>query len=161
MSVFQGFMRIAPFVSLALLGGCATVTRGTTSEVQIQSEPSGAAVETSLNHKCTAPCTIKINRKEEFSVTFRLAGYEEQSIFVKTRVAGAGAAGLAGNVLIGGIVGIGVDAATGAILEHVPNPVVATMVRIGPAPKGKQKAAPKVKAAPPPKAEKPKPDRES
>ncbi|MGO4571063.1 hypothetical protein [Microvirga sp. 2TAF3] len=46
---------------------------------------------------------------------------------IQTRVAGAGAAGFAGNVLIGGIVGMGVDAATGSTLEHYPNPVTASL----------------------------------
>ncbi|WP_246529545.1 hypothetical protein [Microvirga zambiensis] len=46
---------------------------------------------------------------------------------VQTRVAGSGAAGFAGNVLIGGLVGMGVDAATGATLEHFPNPVNASL----------------------------------
>ena len=46
---------------------------------------------------------------------------------VGTRVAGAGAAGFAGNVLVGGVVGMAVDAATGATLEHYPNPVMLTL----------------------------------
>lgn len=46
---------------------------------------------------------------------------------MKTNLAGSGAAGFAGNVLLGGVVGMGVDAATGATLEHTPNPVNATL----------------------------------
>jgi hypothetical protein len=161
MSSIRCFVRVFPFLSVAVLGGCATVTRGTTSEVKFESTPSGAAVQTSLNHQCTTPCTIKINRKDEFSATFKLDGYEEQTIPVVVQMAGAGAAGLAGNVLIGGVIGIGVDAATGATLEHVPNPVVVTLTKLGPAPKispkGKQKVLPKAV----PKVEQPKPDGES
>ena len=44
-----------------------------------------------------------------------------------TRVAGGGAAGFAGNILLGGVIGMGVDAASGATLEHHPNPVVAVL----------------------------------
>jgi len=47
---------------------------------------------------------------------------------VTTRIAGAGAAGFAGNILIGGVVGMAVDAASGATLEHYPNPVMMKMV---------------------------------
>jgi hypothetical protein len=50
---------------------------------------------------------------------------------VATRVAGAGAAGFAGNVLVGGLVGMGVDAATGSTLEHYPNPVSVILERAG------------------------------
>ncbi len=152
-------------VSVMVLGACATVTRGTTSEVQIQSEPSGAAVVTSLNHQCTTPCTIKVNRKEEFSITFRLEGYEDQTVEVKTQLAMTGAAGLAGNALIGGVIGGGVDIVTGSGLEHIPNPVVATLKKLGPlpktAPKGKQKAPPKLAPVPAPADEVPKPEGES
>ncbi|MDP2581055.1 hypothetical protein Q8W37_14030 [Shimia thalassica] len=42
---------------------------------------------------------------------------------------GSGGAALAGNILVGGIVGIGVDAATGSTLDHVPNPVIADFGR--------------------------------
>jgi uncharacterized protein YcfL len=109
------------------LAGCATVTRGTTNQMQIVSEPTGVTARTSLGHQCSTPCTLQVNRKDEFSVTFNMPGYEEQIVVVKTQLAGAGAAGFAGNVLVGGIVGMGVDAATGSTLEHVPNPVSVVM----------------------------------
>ncbi|GJD83932.1 hypothetical protein [Methylobacterium haplocladii] len=35
---------------------------------------------------------------------------------------------MAGNILLGGVVGIGVDAVTGAAFDHFPNPVSATLV---------------------------------
>ncbi|MBY0611760.1 MAG: translation initiation factor 2 [Beijerinckiaceae bacterium] len=123
------------------LGGCATVTRSTVNQIQITSEPSGAAVRTSLSQSCQTPCTLTVNRKDEFTVSFHLDGYRDQDIAVKTQIASAGAAGFAGNVIAGGIVGMGVDAVTGATLEQVPNPVHAIMQRIGPEPK--VKAAPK------------------
>lgn len=150
----------APVLVAGLLGGCATVTRGTTSEVQIQSEPSGASVTTSLNHTCTSPCTIKVNRKEEFTITFRMEGFKEQQVFVKTILSPDGIAGAAGNVLIGGVIGLGVDAATGSTLMHTPNPVKVILERSGPppkAPKGKKKAV----LAPAPVEAEPKPADES
>lgn len=112
------------------LTACATVTRGTTNQVQITSEPAGAAARTSLGHSCMTPCTLQIDRKTAFTVTYAMTGYAEQSIVVNTQLAGAGAAGFAGNVLVGGIVGMGVDAATGATLEHVPNPVHAILQKV-------------------------------
>lgn len=121
--------------ALVALAGCATVTRGTTNQVQITSEPSGAMVRTSLNHNCSTPCTLTIDRKAEFSVVFSKEGFAEQVIEVKSQLAGAGAAGFAGNVIAGGIVGMGVDAATGSTLEHVPNPVHAILQKSAPAPR--------------------------
>lgn len=69
-----------------------------------------------------------MNRKSEFVVSFSKGGYEDMQVPVSTRIAGAGAAGFAGNVLIGGVIGMGVDAATGSTLEHYPNPVLASLV---------------------------------
>ena len=136
----------------ATCGGCASVTRGTTDQVQILSEPEGAEARTSMGHTCTTPCTLQFSRKDEFIVTASKPGYHTVEMPVSTRVAGAGAAGFAGNVLLGGVIGMAVDAASGATLEHYPNPVMLNMVplRRGEAPKVIQQAPPAV--APPPAA---------
>jgi hypothetical protein len=107
----------------ALSAGCATVTRGTDSTVGFDSRPSQAEVRTSNGLGCVTPCSLVVKRNEEFVATFSKPGYRSQQVEVKTQLAGAGAAGLAGNILIGGLVGIGVDAVTGAANEHTPNPV--------------------------------------
>ena len=112
----------------ALLGGCATVTRGTTGQVTVNSEPTGAEAISSTGLICPmTPCTWEISRKSEFAVTFKKQGYQTQQVQVGTKLAGGGATGFAGNVLIGGIVGMGVDAASGATMEHYPNPVFVTL----------------------------------
>lgn len=128
----------------ALVAGCASVTRGMTNQVQINSDPPEAQAKTSMGHVCTTPCTLQFNRKDEFSVLISKPGYHTAEIAVKTRIAGEGAAGFAGNVIVGGVVGMGVDAATGATLEHYPNPVTAKLV---PLKKGEQPSV--IKIAPP------------
>lgn len=115
-------------VAVSLLTGCATVTRGMSEQVTFTSEPSGASVRTSTGLQCSAtPCTFDISRKSEFIATFTMPGYKSQEVAVKTELAGNGAAGFAGNVLIGGVVGMGTDAVTGATQDHKPNPVHAVM----------------------------------
>jgi hypothetical protein len=118
----MGRVFLAGAAALALTG-CATITRGTTEQLQIQSTPTEARATTSLGQSCVTPCTIQVSRKDEFTVSFQKDGYEPQQVEVKTQIAGTGAAGFAGNVLFGGIVGMGADVATGATLNHVPNPV--------------------------------------
>jgi len=118
----------AALVSALCVAGCATVTRGTSEAMQITSEPSGAQASTSTGFSCTTPCTLTVNRKDEFVVKFEEPGYRPQEIPVKTQIAGSGAAGFAGNIVAGGIVGMVADAATGATLEHVPNPIHADLV---------------------------------
>ncbi len=105
------------------LGACATVTRGSNDAWQITSEPSGAKVETSNGHQRPAtPCAIKMSRKSEFTATITKPGFKPATVTVTHKTSGAGAAGVAGNVLVGGLIGIGVDAVTGASQDLVPNP---------------------------------------
>jgi hypothetical protein len=125
-------MKVLILCAAALtLAGCATVTRGTTNQIQINSSPSGADVRLSTGMTCTTPCTLSVSRKDEFTVVISKPGYVTQSIPVRTQLAGAGAAGFAGNVLVGGVIGMGVDAATGSTLEHVPNPIDVTLTPVG------------------------------
>ena len=113
--------------------GCATATRGTTEPVTINYAPQNARVVTSLKHTCRAsPCVVEVARKKPFTVTASAPGYRTQSVAVRTRVSKKGGAALAGNVLVGGVIGVGVDAATGAGLDHYPNPVNIDLKRSGP-----------------------------
>lgn len=123
---------VAGVLAIAL-SGCATITRGTSDQVELQSEPAEARATTSLGQSCQTPCTITVSRKDEFSVNFAKEGYQPQQVNVRTQVAGAGAAGMAGNILFGGIIGAGTDYVTGAALEHVPNPVKVDLVPNAPA----------------------------
>jgi len=125
MTFFRTRVLRALFISAGVLslGACATVTRGSTDAWEITSEPSGAKVETSNGHQCSAtPCAIKMSRKSEFVATITKPGYKPATVTVTHKTSGAGAAGIAGNVLVGGIIGIGVDAVTGASQDLVPNP---------------------------------------
>lgn len=107
------------------LQGCATVTRGTTEAFVVETDPAGARVETSNGMFCQmTPCSMKMKHKAEFDVTITLDGYHEHVSQVTHQMSGAGGAGLAGNVLVGGLIGRGVDAYTGSSQELVPNPLV-------------------------------------
>lgn len=61
-------------------------------------------------------------RKSEFIATLSMPGYEPATITVTNKVATAGGVAMAGNVLVGGLIGAGVDAGTGAMLDLTPNP---------------------------------------
>lgn len=108
--------------ALVALPGCATITRGTTETLSIQSEPPGASVELSNGQTCRTPCSLEVKRKNEYLVYLRKDGFEPAQMTVTPKVAASGAAGMTGNVLFGGIIGLGVDAATGASKSLNPNP---------------------------------------
>lgn len=125
-------MKIIKLAAVGVLAlsstACATVTRGSNTAWEVQSEPSGAKVETSNGHQCPAtPCSIKMPRKSEFTATLTKPGYKPATVTVTNKVSGAGGGAMAGNVLVGGIIGAGVDAATGAMLDLTPNPAKVTL----------------------------------
>lgn len=125
---------LAVALAATMMSGCATAIRGTTNQVHFTSEPSGAVVTTSLGHTCTAPCTMPMDRNKEFQATFTREGFQPQVVDVKTTVSREGGTSFAGNLLLGGLIGMGVDAASGAALDHTPNPVIGRLAAIIPAP---------------------------
>ena len=115
--------------------GCASVTRGTTENISISSTPAGATADITgldIPTACVTPCVVQAKRNADITVTVSKEGYEPQTIPLTKEIPGAGAAGFAGNVLLGGLVGMGVDAATGAALDHKPNPVIVTLQPVAP-----------------------------
>ena len=129
-----------------VLSGCASVVRGVNEDVAIHVTPANAEIRTSAGHACTGPCVINVPRKKEFMVTASAPGYQTEVIDVDTRFSGKGAAGIAGNVIVGGVIGVGVDAVSGATLDHFPNPVI---LNLEPG-SGTKKVMPAPKALPKP-----------
>ena len=122
----------AALIGATVLSGCATITRGRTQTWNITSSPAGAAVRTTIGFQCEAtPCSFTIARKSTFGVTVTKAGYKTFTGQVANKISGRGGAGMAGNVLAGGIIGIGVDAATGAALDLTPNPMKLILEPLG------------------------------
>jgi hypothetical protein len=63
------------------------------------------------------------------AVLFEEPGYASVNVPVNTKLNTGGGAAFAGNLIVGGLVGMGADAATGASFDHEPNPVYAKMQR--------------------------------
>jgi len=120
---------VAVLVACFVLGGCASVTRGWTEQISIASTPSGAVatVSGSENHTCTTPCVVEVKRNSDLQVSFEMPGYEPEVVVLTKELANTGAAGFAGNILLGGLIGMGVDAISNAPMDHKPNPVIVTL----------------------------------
>ncbi|MGH9457168.1 MAG: PEGA domain-containing protein [Thermoanaerobaculia bacterium] len=126
---------LAVALSLCALGlatGCATITRGTTDLLVVESEPAGAEVRLSTGLTGTTPCTFRVSRKGGFVVKITKPGYETVEVQVSSKPAGA--AGTTGTVILGdyaifgSLIGAAVDIGTGATRDVVPNPIVVKMV---------------------------------
>jgi hypothetical protein len=129
--------RIGIVALAAMLAGCASTTRGWNEQLSMASTPSGAeATVTGADApmSCITPCVVQVPRRADLTVTFTKPGYERQVVPLQKEIATGGAAGFAGNLLLGGVVGMAVDGASGATLDHKPNPVIVTLRPIGSAP---------------------------
>ncbi|MGN7867681.1 translation initiation factor 2 [Paracoccus sp. 22332] len=123
--MFKPILLVCAVLSVA---GCATITRGSNDALIVNSTPTGAQVKMSDGQTCNnTPCTFKVPRKSELNVLITKDGCKHQQVRVTNRVASGGSAAMAGNVLVGGIIGAGVDASSGAMLDLVPNPVEVTL----------------------------------
>jgi hypothetical protein len=134
--MFRNLLRLSACLSLVVMtAACATVTRGVKEAWTVTSEPPSASVTTSNGFSCEAtPCTFKIEHKAEFDVTVTKAGYKPYHGHVIHQVSKAGGLGMAGNVLVGGLIGATVDVASGAMMELKPNPLNVTLDRVDAAP---------------------------
>ena len=114
-----------------VVAGCATVTRGSKDVLTVDTVPQGATCSLSNGYYCAStPCSIEMPRKSQGVVTCNKDGYQEGTGNFTNKTAGAGAAGMAGNVLLGGLIGAAVDGGTGAMKDLVPNPLVITLEKV-------------------------------
>jgi hypothetical protein len=121
-----------------LLGGCATVTTGTTQSINIDSDPQAA--ECTLTREgaalgtVTTPSPLTIKRHAAtVHVVCKKPGYEDGRTVMNSRFETASA----GNFLVGGIIGVMVDASSGANSRYDTH----VMVRLTPMSPADQAAA--------------------
>ena len=124
-------MKMHYFLILPLLGltSCATITRGVHEKLSVLSDPPGADVRLSTGeHGVTPAKFVKERKTESFTVTVSKPGYISQTVKVESKFGGTGGGAMAGNLLLGGAIGMGVDAGTGAYKSLYPNPVSVHLV---------------------------------
>ncbi|HWY50220.1 MAG TPA: PEGA domain-containing protein [Chthoniobacterales bacterium] len=167
------------FLPVLLFTSCATITRGVHDKLTVTSDPSGANVVLSTGERGVTPTKfVKERKTEPFTVTVSKPGYAPQTVKVESKFGGTGGGAMAGNLLLGGAIGMGVDAGTGAYKSLYPNPVSVHLVPTStsktktskrsttsapaekPRPKAKtikapvkSESAPKIETAPEPKTE--------
>ncbi len=120
--------RILALLGLLLTTACATVTQGTTATIAVTTEPPGATCTISREGSPIAvvnptPGSVTISRStRDLSVRCERAGHLPGIV---TTPAGFQAMTV-GNLLIGGIIGVAVDAASGAMGTY-PGSIMVTL----------------------------------
>jgi hypothetical protein len=125
-SILLGFS-IAALVSI----GCATVMNGRHAEVAIKSQPSGARVsvqnevgETVATSKTPGRVTLKrsnglFRKAPRYTAFIEKPGYETAEVSINPKWN----PWILGNVVLGGVVGLAADSATGAIWRYSPDEI--------------------------------------
>ena len=112
--------RIMAIAGMALaLTGCATVIAGTSQDIRIVSDPPGAECRVTRDEVAlavvTTPATVNVPRsKRDIMASCRKEGLADANEMIPSTIHG----GTVGNVIAGGIIGIAVDAASGANNEY-------------------------------------------
>nr|WP_314499763.1 hypothetical protein [uncultured Chryseobacterium sp.] len=99
------------------LTSCATIFTGTKDSLSFNSTPQGAKVIHKGIAKCTTPCTVDIPRSlSKQMVSFEKEGFDKKEVKL---VKNFNAVSLL-NILFGGVIGVGIDAATGSLTKYSP-----------------------------------------
>lgn len=121
----DAWLRIAATILLApaALLACASIIHGTKQEVSIASSPSGAQVMVDNMTMGNTPVVADLRRKNEHHIVVRLEGYEPFELNTKKSFSGW----YIGNIVFGGIIGLIVDAANGAMYNVSPDDIQAAL----------------------------------
>ena len=113
-------------VAALAISGCASIAQGTTQLVHVDTNPSGATCTIAregnmLHSEFQAPQSLQVDRdKDPLVVTCKKEGFANTTLHIQSEVE----AMAAGNILAGGPIGLGIDAATGALRKYPANIIV-------------------------------------
>lgn len=108
---------------------CATIIKGTSQDISINSSPTKASVVIKTTGGVetftgTTPTTAKLSKKKEYVVTISLEGYKETTV----QITQSFEAWTIGNILCGGVLGLVIDAVDGAMWKLEPEQIMVSLV---------------------------------
>lgn len=129
----RAFLFLISSFLLFCVMSCASIIHGKSQDIFISSQPKGAKILVDDKDFGLTPKTLGLPRmgrmegepstKKEYKITITLEGYMPYETILQRRVDGW----FYGNLLIGGIIGIVVDAVTGSMYKLTPNQISAQM----------------------------------
>lgn len=122
MASFKRLACVFVIAAAALTSGCATIVKGSTQDLNVNTDPTGANCELSRAGIVIAsvnptPGSVQIKKdKNDIEVKCNKSGYAETSGHISSNFEGW----TVGNILFGGIIGIAVDYGSGALNSYEP-----------------------------------------
>ena len=116
-------LRLIVFACAPMWIGCATVLHGTTQQIRFESIPTEATAHVGTQ-MVTTPGELTLSRKTAYEVEFEKPGY----VPAHSHIGQASSGAVWGNLLLGGLIGIIVDASNGAAYELDPSTVSVTLL---------------------------------
>lgn len=108
----------------AMLSGCATIVHlGGSEEINVSSEPAGAKVVIDGTQLGVTPLATKVERKKDHAIVLTKEGFQETQTKVESHLSWW----VAGNALVGGLVGILVDVLSGGGYTLEPDAVAVNL----------------------------------
>lgn len=94
------------------LTACGTILGGSAQEINVSSNPGAATVEFDrVNRTVTTPAEVELKRKESYQLTFSREGYTTETTVVESNLR---VGILVLDILFTGLIGVAIDAGTGA-----------------------------------------------
>jgi len=123
----KGIQWAAIVVAGFALSGCATIIEGTTQNVSVSTSPEQGAQCTLKNSEgawyLTTPGSTTVHKtKNDMTIDCNKSGFAPGHLVAASHFGGT----TAGNVIAGGVIGLGVDAASGANY-HYDSPIVVAL----------------------------------
>jgi len=109
--------------ALVSTGACATIIQGSHQSVAVTSTPAGAAISVDGRPMGVTPSTLRLERKDSHVLRLALDGYQPYDMPLERKTSGW----MWGNLVFGGVVGIVIDASTGAMYKLTPSTITTNL----------------------------------
>lgn len=120
------FLLYAGLLWLSLSTGCATILRGSTQTIPVHTTPAAVQISVPSGMIYTTPTTLELERGEEYVLEFTKEGYESSRIAITKHISGGY---ILLDALFTGLLGVVVDAVTGAWYNLKPEAVTISLAR--------------------------------
>ena len=114
-------MRMAAVLAMVFVtGACSTITQGSDQSVTVDTDPSGANCKLTRKGAIVGvvnptPGSVTVGKsKDDISVACEKDGYQKKASSLRSEFEGM----TFGNIIFGGIIGVAVDASSGAMNEY-------------------------------------------